>query len=93
MIYVDSAIYKKSPNGRKTYAHMVATTVEELCEFAKHIGVKKHFWHSQGKLSHFDITSDQCEVALNNGAMLVDSRQLVSFAKLMNGEKDERTDK
>lgn len=88
MIYVDHAIWKKSPNGRKTYAHMVADSIEELKEFAAKIGVKPHFWHKSGRggcLSHFDITSDQHAVAIEHGAVLMDSKQLLSKARIMNG--------
>lgn len=88
MIYVDAATWKKSPNGRKSYAHMVADSVEELREFAVKIGVKPHFWHKSGRngeLSHFDITSDQHAVALENGASLVDTRVILEKARIMNG--------
>jgi hypothetical protein len=86
MIYVDSPVFKKSAGGRKSYAHMVADSIEEVREFAERIGVKKHFWHSQEALSHFDITSDQQTLALAAGAKLVTSRELVSLARIMNGE-------
>jgi len=85
MIYVDSPIYKKSPNGRKTYAHMVADTIEELREFATKIDVKPHFWHANDRLSHFDINSEQHVIAMAHGAVLVSSRELISKAYLMNG--------
>lgn len=83
MIYVDPVIFRK-PNGRKSYGHMVGSTVEELKAFAEKIGVKRHFWHSQGALSHFDITSDQRQLALVNGAVEVSSKELVSLARGMN---------
>ena len=71
MIYVDQPIYKKSPNGRKSYAHMIADNFEELHEFAAKIGVKKHFFHSKSLYKHYDITSDQHAIALENGAILL----------------------
>lgn len=85
MIYVDSPIFKKSEKGRKLYAHMVADSLAEVRTFAESIGVKPHFWHSQARLSHFDITSEQHAIALLNGAQLVSSRELVSKSYLMNG--------
>ena len=84
-VYVDSPIYKKSPTGRKTYAHMVADTIEELRAFATAIGVKPHFWHSHDRLSHYDINSEQHVIAMAQGAVLVSSRELISKAYLMNG--------
>jgi hypothetical protein len=83
MIYVDPATFRK-PNGRKFYGHMVGTTVEELKIFAESIGVKRHFWHSQQALSHFDINSDQRQTALQHGAIEVSSKELASLARLMN---------
>lgn len=85
MIYVDPAAFRK-PNGRKSYSHMVGSSIEELNAFAEKIGVKRHFWHSQGALSHFDITTDQRELALANGAVEVSSRELIGFARRMNTE-------
>lgn len=84
MIYVDSPVFKKSPNGRKAYAHMVGDTVAEVSAFALKIGVKQHFWHRQGDLSHFDITEEQHAAAMKEGASLVNSRELVRKAKAMN---------
>lgn len=81
MIYVDKAVWKKSPNGRKTYAHMVADTLWELDEFAKLIGVKSHFFHRSKTAPHYDITSEQHEVALKNGAVLVTSREVLKKGK------------
>lgn len=88
MIYVDLPTWKKSPKGRKTYSHMVADTREELVKFATSIGVKPHFWHRAGiggNLSHYDITSEQYQLAVAGGAQTVDSREIVRIAKIMNG--------
>ena len=84
LIYVDSPVFKKSPNGRKLYAHMVADSLAEVHAFAAKIGVKPHFWHKHDRLSHYDITSEQHVIALVEGAQLVSSRELVSKSYLMN---------
>ena len=81
MIYVDAATWKKSRTGRKSYAHMVADSLDELHEFAIKIGVKKHFFHRSKVAPHYDITSEQHVVAMANGAELVDSRVVLQKAK------------
>jgi hypothetical protein len=83
MIYVDAAVWKKSPKGRKFYAHMVADSMGELHEFACKIGVKPHFFHRSKTAPHYDITSDQHLVAIANGAQLVDSREVLAKGKLL----------
>lgn len=83
MIYVDAAEWKKSPKGRKSYAHMVADSMEELHAFAERIGVKKHFFHRSKTAPHYDITSEQHAVALSHGAKLVDSREVLAKGKLL----------
>lgn len=83
MIYVDAAEWKKSPTGRKSYAHMVADSMEELHAFAERIGVKKHFFHRSKTAPHYDITSEQHVVAIANGATLVDSREVLAKGKLL----------
>lgn len=81
MIYVDAAEWKKSENGRKSYAHMVADSLEELHMFAVQIGVKKHFFHKAKAGWHYDINSDQHIIAVAQGAKLVSSKELLAKAK------------
>lgn len=83
MIYVDSATWKKSPTGRKSYAHMVADSLTELHEFALKIGVKKHFFHKSKTAPHYDITNEQHKVALANNALLVTSKEILAKGKLL----------
>lgn len=81
MIYVDAPVWKKSPNGRKTYAHLTADDLEELHTFAASIGVKPHFFHKAAAGWHYDITAEQHPAALQAGALLVDSRVVLEKAK------------
>ena len=83
MIYVDAAEWKKSPKGRKSYAHMVADSLEELHAFAEEIGVKKHFFHNSKAAPHYDITSDQHPIAIAHGAFLVSSKEVLLKGKLL----------
>ena len=80
MVVVDAATWKKI-EGRKKYAHMVATTYDELHEFALKIGVKHHFFHKTADLPHYDITEEQAQLAIENGATLVNTRDLIRLAR------------
>ena len=79
-VYVDDAVFMK-PNGRKKYAHMVATSYEELHEFAAKIGVKKHFFHRSSKYPHYDITEQQRLTAVEAGAVATSSKTVLEVAK------------
>lgn len=63
---------------------MVATTLEELHDFAQSIGVKPHFFHKHKRLSHYDITTEQHATALIAGAKLVSTREIISVSYVMN---------
>jgi len=80
--YVDPAVFKK-PNGRKSYAHLVADTVAELHVFAASIGVKPHFFHKTASYPHYDINEEQRTKAIEAGAKDVSSKDLLSKAKEM----------
>lgn len=89
MIYVDSPTWMRV-NGRKSYAHMVADSKQELHQFAALIGVKRHFYDG-GKRPHYDITSEQHVVAIANGAVEVKSKEIVQYSLLMNkGNNDKK---
>jgi len=80
--YVDPAVFKK-PNGRKSYSHLVADTLEELHAFAASIGIKSHFFHKSASYLHYDITAEQRAIAVAAGAIQVSSRELLGKAKEM----------
>jgi hypothetical protein len=63
------------------YAHMVATTVNELHEFAASIGISKSSYHNGSKRPHYDITEEQRESAIKAGAVEVTSRDIVKMFK------------
>lgn len=87
-VYIDPAVFKK-PNGRKNYAHMVADSVDELHKFAATIGVKVHFFHRDKDHAHYDITEEQHAKAIEAGAKLVTSKELLRKAKQMNADGKE----
>ena len=76
MVYVDSAIHKKSPNGRKRYCHMTADSLEELHSFAEKIGVKKcWFERSRRGVAHYDLDETARARALEQGASVADNKR------------------
>lgn len=82
MIYVDKAKWKK-PNGRVSYCHLVADSLDELHEFAKKINVGQHFFHSSATLKHYDLSEKNREIAISNGALEISSKDLVRKARLL----------
>lgn len=76
-VYVDSAFtpYKSQRMRGRTYlmSHMMADTMEELHEMAERIGVRRV--HFQG--DHYDICKSKRQAAIDAGAQVVTSRELV----------------
>lgn len=81
-VFVDPAVFKK-PGGRKSYAHLVADSLDELHAFAASIGVKPHFFHKTASHPHYDITGEQRTKAIEAGAKEVTSKELLGKAKEM----------
>jgi hypothetical protein len=86
-VYVDQAIYKKSPNGRTSYAHLTADTEEELHLFAAKAGIKPHFFHKKSKYLHYDTTAAQRPSVIELGAKEITSQELAVIAR----KDDDRT--
>jgi hypothetical protein len=60
--------------------HLVSdTSLEELHEFAKGLGLRREWLHMKS-IPHYDLTGEVYEQALNRGAMLVSSREIVRRA-------------
>lgn len=71
MILIDNL--QNYPNKRKQYAHMVSdVSLSELHQFAQKIGVDRHWFHK----NHYDLRSPEHSRALNNGAIMVTTREL-----------------
>lgn len=77
MIWIDGPVWKKA-GGREVYAHMVADDVEELHEFARSIGLGRHFYHSAAKLKHYDVSSKHYQNAVDAGAVVVLGKKKIS---------------
>lgn len=76
MIFVDPL---RHWNGRrKRYAHMISNVgANELHSFAISLGIKKHWFHKD----HYDLRHKEWILAINNGAELVSTRNLVRIRR------------
>ena len=89
-VYVDKA---SNPLGRMKMCHMMADTLDELHAMADKIGMKRKWFQNNSDHPHYDLSLSKRALAIQNGAMEIDSRQLVdlvrkwrdwrTFAKLM----------
>lgn len=70
-VYVDPP--RDFTHKRKKYAHMMSDCTEELHEFAKLLGIKRHWFDRD----HYDISPDQFHEAVMSGAKVVTTRDLV----------------
>ena len=61
--------------------HLIADSLEELHEFARKIGLKRHFFEGVRKgHPHYDLTNNNIRVkAIDEGAKLVTTRWIVKF--------------
>jgi hypothetical protein len=57
--------------------HLIADSVEELMEFAVGMGLQAA-WFQAKSTPHFDLTADGRQLAVENGAIEIDQRQLVA---------------
>lgn len=56
--------------------HLIADSVDELMEFAESIGLRRE-WFQPKSSPHFDLTSEGRKVAVENGAIEINQRDLV----------------
>ncbi len=71
--------------------HMVSdTSLEELHLFAEGLGLRRE-WFQMKSVPHYDLTGEVYELALERGAILVSSREIVLRAVRIDGRpKSER---
>ena len=78
-VYVDAAMI---PYGRMKMSHMLADTQEELLAMADAIGLGRHWIQHPGKpMEHFDVSMVKRDMALQEGAIAMTSRQLVGIVR------------
>lgn len=56
--------------------HLIADSVDELMEFAESIGLRRE-WFQPKSSPHFDLTAEGRKVAVENGAIEINQRDLV----------------
>ena len=71
--------------------HLVSdTSLEELHRFAESLGLRRE-WFQVKSVPHYDLTGEVYELALERGAILVSSREIVLRAVRIDGRsKSER---
>jgi hypothetical protein len=70
---------------RRRCGHLVSdTSLEELHEFAKELGLRRE-WFQVKSIPHYDLTGEHYELAIQRGATLVTSREIVLRAVRMDG--------
>lgn len=65
---------------RKRCGHLVSdASLEELHDFAQSLGIARR-WFQMKSIPHYDLTSPEYETAIERGAILVSSREIVRRA-------------
>jgi len=70
--------------------HMIATTIEELHEFAGSIGLKRCYYRNPRKKRHphYDLMNERIRTAaIEHGAKLVTDRTIVTLCRKFYGER------
>ena len=71
---------------RRRCGHLVSdTSLEELHEFAENLGLRRE-WFQVKSIPHYDLTGEVYELALERGATLVSSREIVLRAVRVDGK-------
>ena len=65
--------------------HLVADSLEELHDFATHIGLKRDWFQNHSRHPHYDLWGSRLKSALNRGAVVVNSKEIVRISRRMNG--------
>lgn len=74
MIYIDN----KSKAG---WSHLIADSINELHDFASNIGLKPDWFQQKPEKPHYDVKGMMRKRALDNGAQLVSSKEIVRVLK------------
>ncbi len=71
---------------RRRCGHLVSdASLEELHNFAEGLGLRRE-WFQEKSIPHYDLTGEIYELALQRGATLVSSREIVLRAVRMDGK-------
>lgn len=79
-VYVDEmkAVFQPKHRQDRKYvmSHMIADTMDELHAMADKIGVARKWFQGD----HYDITQSKKTLAIQNGAILISTRELAKMA-------------
>ncbi|MEQ1922373.1 MAG: DUF4031 domain-containing protein [Pyrinomonadaceae bacterium] len=67
--------------------HLIADAVGELMEFAVGLGMKKE-WFQPKSSPHFDLTAEGRKIAIANGAIELDNREMAMKLREIRGRED-----
>lgn len=68
-------------NPANGWSHLGATTIEELHEFAKSIGLKREWFQNKPGHYHYDLKGTMIDRAINRGATLLERRDFLNFLR------------
>jgi hypothetical protein len=60
--------------------HLMASTLDELYEFAKRIGLRREWFQDKLNHPHYDLLGSKKGLAFENGAKLITPKEMVFFA-------------
>lgn len=79
MIYIDHLRFYK---GKGYFAHMMSdSSLDELHYFAKNIALNRCWFENNPKHYHYDVPAKYYRAALEKGAYVVTSKQLIKLCK------------
>ncbi|WP_138440224.1 DUF4031 domain-containing protein [Marinobacter alexandrii] len=71
----------------KEWCHMVADTLTELHQFAESIGMRPEWFQASASYPHYDVTVARRQLALSQGAVVGERRQIIRCAKKLKAEQ------
>lgn len=69
-------------------SHMIASTIEELHEFAAKIGLRHEWFQDKPGFPHYDLTPSRRLKAVKLGAIELTARKLCTCAKQLRRNKE-----
>ena len=78
MVYVDEAIWEWRG---KLWCHLVADSLDELHEFAAHLGLRFSWFQGASRFPHYDLSANKRLQAIKLGAQAITARTAVLYAR------------